>query len=209
MSLEHHGISNHRQIDWLINSLFRLTAKRPSTLLTLCEGNPLVISGFPSQRDNTVKFPCNDVIMHREYCIFSPIFQISSLNYSIWHFYKNLKYSPITPCCNSQNMMLGVKYSTFRFTRTKKIKQNILTSLILLTFAVILNRSPVIFQFPYNMAVINVGAPACGMNAAMRAFVRLSLTNGYGVMGIRFGFEGLVQDNVSVKKIGRICGRAD
>jgi len=50
-------------------------------------------------------------------------------------------------------------------------------------------------KFPYNFGLINVGAPACGVNAAMRAFVRLALTNGYGVMGIHFGFEGLIQEN--------------
>jgi 6-phosphofructokinase 1 len=49
---------------------------------------------------------------------------------------------------------------------------------------------------------MHVGAPACGMNAAARSFVRLALTHGYTVLGIRFGFEGLVQDNVSVG-----CGR--
>jgi len=48
------------------------------------------------------------------------------------------------------------------------------------------------------MGVMNVGAPACGMNAAVRSFVRLSVTNGYKVLGIRFGFEGLIQDNVSL-----------
>ncbi|CAD5112534.1 DgyrCDS1745 [Dimorphilus gyrociliatus] len=44
---------------------------------------------------------------------------------------------------------------------------------------------------PYNLGIMSVGAPACGMNAAMRAFVRLSLTSGYGVIGIHDGFEGL------------------
>ena len=52
------------------------------------------------------------------------------------------------------------------------------------------------FQYPFNLGLINVGAPACGMNAAMRAFVRLALTKGFGVLGIRYGFEGLLNDNV-------------
>lgn len=43
---------------------------------------------------------------------------------------------------------------------------------------------------------MSVGAPSCGMNAAMRAFVRLSLTRGYGVIGIHDGFEGLVTDDI-------------
>ena len=42
-----------------------------------------------------------------------------------------------------------------------------------------------------------VGAPACGMNAAARAFVRMGLTQGCKVLGIRYGFEGLMQHDVS------------
>jgi 6-phosphofructokinase 1 len=51
-------------------------------------------------------------------------------------------------------------------------------------------------QRTYTLAVMNVGAPACGMNAAARSFVRLGVTNGCKVLGIRFGFEGLLQDNI-------------
>lgn len=43
---------------------------------------------------------------------------------------------------------------------------------------------------------MNIGSPACGMNAATRSFVRLAVTRGCRVLGIRFGFEGLIQDNV-------------
>ena len=46
-----------------------------------------------------------------------------------------------------------------------------------------------------------VGAPACGMNAATRAFVRIALTHGYSVLGIHYGFEGLMNHDVSYKKI--------
>jgi len=42
-----------------------------------------------------------------------------------------------------------------------------------------------------------IGAPACGMNAAARAFVRMGLTQGCKVLGIRYGFEGLMQHDVS------------
>ena len=49
---EHHGISNHRHLDSLLNHLFRLRSKKTSKLCVtgLCEGNPPVIGGFPSQR---------------------------------------------------------------------------------------------------------------------------------------------------------------
>ncbi|XP_072038033.1 ATP-dependent 6-phosphofructokinase-like isoform X3 [Amphiura filiformis] len=49
----------------------------------------------------------------------------------------------------------------------------------------------------FNFAVMNVGAPAAGMNAAGRSFVRIALYNGYRVYGIHDGFEGLLQDNLN------------
>ena len=42
-----------------------------------------------------------------------------------------------------------------------------------------------------------MGAPAGGMNAATRAFVRLMITEGYEVFAFEFGFDGLVNDQVS------------
>ena len=46
------GVCNHRQLDCFFNSLFRITANKhqTSTSLVICEGNPPVIGGFPSQR---------------------------------------------------------------------------------------------------------------------------------------------------------------
>ncbi|XP_041360944.1 ATP-dependent 6-phosphofructokinase-like [Gigantopelta aegis] len=48
-----------------------------------------------------------------------------------------------------------------------------------------------------NLAVMNIGAPACGMNAAVRAFVRLGLTQGYRVLGIHDSFDGLIKGKVA------------
>ena len=49
---EHNGVSNHRLYDCLFNSLLRLSSKKTSkTCVTgLCNGNPPVTGGFPSQR---------------------------------------------------------------------------------------------------------------------------------------------------------------
>lgn len=47
------------------------------------------------------------------------------------------------------------------------------------------------------LGIITVGEPACGMNAAMRAFVRFTVTHGFKVLGIQDGFSGLLQDQVS------------
>ena len=46
------------------------------------------------------------------------------------------------------------------------------------------------------MALINVGAPAGGMNSAGRAAVRLAQYEGHTVLGIKDGFDGLVADKV-------------
>lgn len=47
-----------------------------------------------------------------------------------------------------------------------------------------------------RFAVMHIGAPACGMNAAVRSFVRNCLSGGYVPMGIHDGIEGFVNGNV-------------
>ena len=61
------GVSNHRRLDCLLNRLFRRRSKKTSKLSVtgLCEGNPPVTDGFPSQRaSNAAMFPFDDVIMN-------------------------------------------------------------------------------------------------------------------------------------------------
>ena len=61
------GVSNHRFLDCLLKRLFRRSLKKTSKLYVtgLCEGNPPVTGGFPSQRPVTRKmFPFDDVILH-------------------------------------------------------------------------------------------------------------------------------------------------
>ncbi|XP_049268539.1 ATP-dependent 6-phosphofructokinase isoform X1 [Rhipicephalus sanguineus] len=48
----------------------------------------------------------------------------------------------------------------------------------------------------YRMAVMHVGAPCCGMNAAVRSFVRNCLNRGDVVFGIHDGVEGLIDGNI-------------
>lgn len=43
---------------------------------------------------------------------------------------------------------------------------------------------------------MHVGAPACGMNAAVRSFVRNCIYRGDTVVGIHDGIEGLIEGNV-------------
>lgn len=44
---------------------------------------------------------------------------------------------------------------------------------------------------------MHIGAPACGMNSAVRSFVRNCIYRGDTVYGIHDGVEGLVAGNVS------------
>uniref|UniRef100_A0A8C5UAI6 ATP-dependent 6-phosphofructokinase n=1 Tax=Malurus cyaneus samueli TaxID=2593467 RepID=A0A8C5UAI6_9PASS len=43
----------------------------------------------------------------------------------------------------------------------------------------------------YTVAVMNVGAPAAGMNAAVRSTVRIGLSHGHRMLAVHDGFEGL------------------
>lgn len=47
-----------------------------------------------------------------------------------------------------------------------------------------------------RLAVMNAGAPAPGMNTAVRAAVRLGLDKGHEILGVRHGFHGLVEDDI-------------
>ena len=55
--LERNGISNYRGLGCLLKLIFMCSSKKTSKprITGLYEGNPPVISGFPSQRDNNVE----------------------------------------------------------------------------------------------------------------------------------------------------------
>ena len=48
----------------------------------------------------------------------------------------------------------------------------------------------------YKLGVMHCGAPACGMNAAVRSFVRNCLSSGNKAMAIHNGVEGLIEDQI-------------
>lgn len=57
---------------------------------------------------------------------------------------------------------------------------------------------PGFLQSNFNVAVTNVGAPAAGMNAAVRSAVRMGISDGHRMLAINDGFEGLAK--------GKVCG---
>lgn len=48
----------------------------------------------------------------------------------------------------------------------------------------------------YRLAIMHIGAPACGMNAAVRSFVRNCIYRGDTVFGVHDGIEGLIAGNI-------------
>ena len=46
------------------------------------------------------------------------------------------------------------------------------------------------------MAILNVGAPAPGMNSAVRSAVRVALAQGHKVYAVHNGFQGLADGDV-------------
>lgn len=56
-------------------------------------------------------------------------------------------------------------------------------------------------QTNFTLAILNVGAPAAGMNSAVRSAVRLALIHGHKVYGVHDGFQGLIKGEVSFGEI--------
>ncbi|KAM6226149.1 ATP-dependent 6-phosphofructokinase, muscle type [Porphyrio hochstetteri] len=58
----------------------------------------------------------------------------------------------------------------------------------------------------YTLAVLNVGAPAAGMNAAVRSTVRIGLIHGHRMLAVHDGFEGLAYGRVEEISWDRVGG---
>lgn len=53
---------------------------------------------------------------------------------------------------------------------------------------------------------MHIGAPACGMNAAVRSFVRNCIYRGDTVLGIHDGIEGLINGNINKMEWADVTG---
>ncbi|XP_061653571.1 ATP-dependent 6-phosphofructokinase, platelet type isoform X4 [Phyllopteryx taeniolatus] len=58
----------------------------------------------------------------------------------------------------------------------------------------------------FNVAVLNVGAPAAGMNAAVRSAVRVGITEGHKMFAVSDGFEGFYKGQIKEIKWGDVGG---
>lgn len=61
-------------------------------------------------------------------------------------------------------------------------------------------------QSTFNVAVLNVGAPAAGMNGAVRAAVRVGITEGHKMFAVNDGFEGFHKGQVSICRTVHLRG---
>ncbi|XDV51087.1 hypothetical protein PO909_020035 [Leuciscus waleckii] len=59
------------------------------------------------------------------------------------------------------------------------------------TYKLLAHHHPAPSKSNHSMAILNVGAPAAGMNAAVRSAVRVGLAQGHVVYSVHDGFEGL------------------
>ncbi|KAF7213625.1 ATP-dependent 6-phosphofructokinase, platelet type isoform X3 [Nothobranchius furzeri] len=58
----------------------------------------------------------------------------------------------------------------------------------------------------FNVAVLNVGAPAAGMNAAVRSAVRVGISEGHKMFAVNDGFEGFYKGQIKEIKWGDVGG---
>uniref|UniRef100_A0A674DND5 Phosphofructokinase, platelet n=1 Tax=Salmo trutta TaxID=8032 RepID=A0A674DND5_SALTR len=61
-------------------------------------------------------------------------------------------------------------------------------------------------ELPNVMAVLNVGAPAAGMNAAVRSAVRVGIKEGHKMFAVNDGIEGFYKGQIKEIKWGDVAG---
>ncbi|XP_029700217.1 ATP-dependent 6-phosphofructokinase, liver type isoform X2 [Takifugu rubripes] len=67
-------------------------------------------------------------------------------------------------------------------------------------------QKPVKNETNFTLAILNVGAPAAGMNSAVRSAVRLALIHGHKVYGVHDGFQGLAKGELFKMNWGNVAG---
>ncbi|RLV63380.1 hypothetical protein DV515_00018188 [Chloebia gouldiae] len=63
-------------------------------------------------------------------------------------------------------------------------------------YKLLAHQKPAQEKSPFSLAILNVGAPAAGMNAAVRSAVRISICQGHTIYVVSDGFEGLARGQV-------------
>jgi len=64
------------------------------------------------------------------------------------------------------------------------------------TYKLLAHINPPDVKSNINVAIVNVGAPCAGMNAAVRAAVRMGLLQGHNMLAVHDGFDGLAHGKI-------------
>lgn len=67
-------------------------------------------------------------------------------------------------------------------------------------------QKPIQTESKFTLAILNVGAPAAGMNAAVRSAVRLAIIHGHKVYGVHDGFQGLARGELFKMEWKNVAG---
>uniref|UniRef100_A0A4W6G6K7 ATP-dependent 6-phosphofructokinase n=1 Tax=Lates calcarifer TaxID=8187 RepID=A0A4W6G6K7_LATCA len=73
------------------------------------------------------------------------------------------------------------------------------------TYKLLAHRKPE-SELNFNVAVLNVGAPAAGMNAAVRSAVRVGISEGHKMFAVSDGFEGFYKGQIKEIKWADVGG---
>ncbi|XP_060930595.1 phosphofructokinase, muscle a [Limanda limanda] len=64
------------------------------------------------------------------------------------------------------------------------------------TYKLLAHINPPEVKSNINVAIVNVGAPCAGMNAAVRAAVRMGIIQGHNMLAVHDGFDGLAEGQI-------------
>ncbi|MCQ3933183.1 MAG: 6-phosphofructokinase [Chloroflexi bacterium] len=100
--------------------------------------------------------------------------------------------------CVEQSKAVGQAIADKNYERALELRGNSFRETLrtLKTLLRSLPHEPVAGQKRLRLAVLNSGAPAPGMNAAIRAAIRIGLDKGHIMLGVNNGFQGLIDAEI-------------
>ncbi|KAB2863544.1 MAG: 6-phosphofructokinase, partial [Anaerolineae bacterium] len=112
--------------------------------------------------------------------------------------------------CVEQSKAVGQAIADKNYERALELRGNSFreTLLTLKTLLRSLPHEPIAGQKRLRLAVLNSGAPAPGMNAAIRAAIRIGLDKGHIMLGVNNGFQGLIDAEIEPMDWMRVNGWA-
>ncbi len=104
---------------------------------------------------------------------------------------------PLTECV-AKTREINARLEAHEYPQAMELRGNSFTTAVgtLQTLLRALPHPPRPGQRRLRLGILNVGAPAPGMNTAVRAAVRIAIDQGHEIFGVRRGFQGLIDDDL-------------